>query len=88
MIRTVAPGDMAAIEAGPYGLSLAAASACVRCGAPNFAFIGPSAANSFSPLCRFHSGTYHSAHHLARHLSAVLAQFAPWVPSLDLIALP
>lgn len=36
------------------------------------------------------SGTYHSSHHSAGHLSAVLVSFqpAPWVPSLDGAVLP
>ncbi|WP_353017187.1 NAD(P)-binding domain-containing protein [Mesorhizobium sp. M0854] len=56
---------------------------------PGLHFIGPAAANSFGPVCRFVYGTYHPAHHLARHLSAVLArcQSASWVPSYDLKAL-
>ncbi|WP_352619759.1 MULTISPECIES: NAD(P)-binding domain-containing protein [unclassified Mesorhizobium] len=57
---------------------------------PGLHFIGPAAANSFGPVCRFVYGTYHPARHLARHLSAALARFqpAPRVPSLDLEALP
>ncbi|MER8779069.1 MULTISPECIES: hypothetical protein [unclassified Mesorhizobium] len=56
---------------------------------PGLHFIGPAAANSFGPVCRFVYGTYHPAHHLARHLAAVLARFQPasWVPSYDLKAL-
>jgi hypothetical protein len=57
---------------------------------PGLHFIGPAAANSFGPVCRFVYGTYHPARHLARHLSAVLARFqpVPWAPSLDRAALP
>jgi thioredoxin reductase len=44
---------------------------------PGLHFIGPAAANSFGPVCRFVYGTYHPARHLARHLSAVLARFQP-----------
>ncbi|MER8887372.1 NAD(P)-binding domain-containing protein [Mesorhizobium sp. M0816] len=56
---------------------------------PGLHFIGPAAANSFGPVCRFVYGTHHPAHHLARHLVAVLARFQPasWVPSYDLKAL-
>jgi len=35
-------------------------------------FIGPAAANSFGPVCRFVHGAQHPAHHLARHLSGIL----------------
>lgn len=48
---------------------------------PGLHFIGPAAANSFGPVCRFVYGTYHLASHLARHLSAVLARFQP-VPQI------
>jgi thioredoxin reductase len=53
-------------------------------------FIGPAAANSFGPVCRFVYGTYHPARHLARHLSAVLARFqpVPRVRPLDRTVLP
>jgi hypothetical protein len=36
------------------------------------------------------SGTYHSSHHRAGHLSPVLVRFQPaqWGPSLDRAALP
>jgi len=44
---------------------------------PGLHFIGPAAANSFGPVCRFVHGTDHSARHLARHLSAVLARYRP-----------
>ncbi|MDH2347386.1 SidA/IucD/PvdA family monooxygenase [Bradyrhizobium sp. SSUT77] len=44
---------------------------------PGLHFIGPAAANSFGPVCRFVYGTHHPAQHLARHLSAVLARFRP-----------
>lgn len=44
---------------------------------PGLHFIGPAAANSFGPVCRFVYGTRHPARHLARHLSAVLARFRP-----------
>jgi hypothetical protein len=39
---------------------------------PGLHFIGPVAANSFGPVCRFVYGAYHPARHLARYLSAVL----------------
>jgi thioredoxin reductase len=57
---------------------------------PGLHFIGPAAANSFGPVCRFVYGTYHPARHLARHLSAVLARFqpAPLVRRLDRTVLP
>jgi lysine/ornithine N-monooxygenase len=42
---------------------------------PGLHFIGPAAANSFGPVCRFVYGTDHPARHLARHLSAVLVRF-------------
>jgi hypothetical protein len=53
-------------------------------------FIGPAAANSFGPVCRFVYGTCHPARHLARHLSAVLARFqpVPRVRPLDRTVLP
>ncbi|MGY8635129.1 FAD-dependent oxidoreductase [Bradyrhizobium sp. 14AA] len=44
---------------------------------PGLHFIGPAAANSFGPVCRFVYGTDHPARHLARHLSAVLARYRP-----------
>ncbi|WP_262047180.1 SidA/IucD/PvdA family monooxygenase [Bradyrhizobium sp. Bra78] len=44
---------------------------------PGLHFIGPAAANSFGPVCRFVYGTYHPARHLARHLSAVLVRYRP-----------
>ncbi len=57
---------------------------------PGLHFIGPAAANSFGPVCRFVYGTYHPARHLARHLTAVLAggHPAPWVPPRNIPALP
>ncbi len=57
---------------------------------PGLHFIGPAAANSFGPVCRFVYGTYHPARHLARHLSAVLARFqpVPHVRPLDRTVLP
>jgi cation diffusion facilitator CzcD-associated flavoprotein CzcO len=39
---------------------------------PGLHFIGPAAANSFGPVCRFVYGAHYPAQHLARHLSAVL----------------
>jgi hypothetical protein len=39
---------------------------------PGLHFIGPAAANSFGPVCRFVYGAYHPARHLARYLSAIL----------------
>jgi hypothetical protein len=44
---------------------------------PGLHFIGPAAANSFGPVCRFVYGTSHPARHLARHLSAVLPRVRP-----------
>jgi hypothetical protein len=44
---------------------------------PGLHFIGPAAANSFGPVCRFVYGTYHPARHLARYLSAVPARVRP-----------
>ncbi|CDX43239.1 FAD-dependent pyridine nucleotide-disulphide oxidoreductase [Mesorhizobium sp. SOD10] len=44
---------------------------------PGLHFIGPAAANSFGPVCRFVYGTYHPARHLARYLSAVLERLQP-----------
>jgi hypothetical protein len=44
---------------------------------PGLHFIGPAAANSFGPVCRFVHGTYHPARHLARYLSGVTAPFRP-----------
>ncbi|MEH2562043.1 NAD(P)-binding domain-containing protein [Bradyrhizobium sp. AZCC 2289] len=57
---------------------------------PGLHFIGPAAANSFGPVCRFVYGTYHPARHLARHLSAVLARFQParQIRPLDRTVLP
>jgi thioredoxin reductase len=40
-------------------------------------FIGPAAANSFGPVCRFVYGTHHPARNLARYLSAILPRFQP-----------
>lgn len=39
---------------------------------PGLHFIGPAAANSFGPVCRFVFGTYHPARHLAAYMPAVL----------------
>jgi hypothetical protein len=50
-------------------------SACYETSVPGLHFIGPAAANSFGPVCRFVYGTYHPARHLARYLSAVLPRF-------------
>jgi lysine/ornithine N-monooxygenase len=57
---------------------------------PGLHFIGPAAANSFGPVCRFVYGTYHPARHLARYLSAVRPRFqpAPRVRPLDRTVLP
>jgi len=44
---------------------------------PGLHFIGPAAANSFGPVCRFVYGTYHPARDLARYLPSVLARFQP-----------
>ncbi len=38
---------------------------------PNLHFIGPAAANSFGPVCRFVYGSYHPARHLGHYLAAV-----------------
>ena len=52
---------------------------------PGLYFIGPAAANSFGPVCRFVYGTYHPARCLASHLAAVLprAQFRIRARSFD-----
>jgi thioredoxin reductase len=57
---------------------------------PGLHFIGPAAANSFGPVCRFVYGTYHPARHLAHHLSAALVRFqpAPRYRPLDRTVLP
>lgn len=44
---------------------------------PGLHFIGPAAANSFGPVCRFVHGTYHPAQHLAGYLSGVSKRFKP-----------
>lgn len=44
---------------------------------PGLHFIGPVAANSFGPVCRFVYGASHPAQHLARYLSAVLPRIRP-----------
>jgi hypothetical protein len=44
---------------------------------PGLHFIGPVAANSFGPVCRFVYGASHPARHLARYLSAVLPRIRP-----------
>jgi thioredoxin reductase len=44
---------------------------------PGLHFIGPAAANSFGPVCRFVYGTYHPARHLARYLSRIRPRFKP-----------
>jgi thioredoxin reductase len=44
---------------------------------PGLHFIGPLAANSFGPVCRFVCGASHPAQHLARYLSAVLPRVRP-----------
>lgn len=57
---------------------------------PGLHFIGPAAANSFGPVCRFVYGTYHPARHLARHLSSPLSRSrpAPRITALDQTVLP
>lgn len=49
-----------------------ALSADYESAVPGLHFIGPAAANSFGPVCRFVYGAQHPARHLARYLSAVL----------------
>ncbi len=49
-----------------------ALSAHYESSVPGLHFIGPAAANSFGPVCRFVYGAYHPARHLVRYLSAVL----------------
>jgi hypothetical protein len=44
---------------------------------PGLHFIGPAAANSFGPVCRFVYGTYHPARTLARYLSSILVRSRP-----------
>ena len=44
---------------------------------PGLHFIGPVAANSFGPVCRFVYGASHPARHLAHYLSAVLPRIRP-----------
>lgn len=44
---------------------------------PGLHFIGPVAANSFGPVCRFVYGASHPARHLARYLSSVLPRIRP-----------
>jgi hypothetical protein len=46
---------------------------------PGLHFVGPAAANSFGPVCRFVHGTYHPARHLARYLSGVSKRFQPLI---------
>lgn len=86
MLRISTSGDVAAIEAGTYGLSLAAHLRARSVEHRILDFIGPSAANGFGPTCRFRSGT----RPLARDLSAVLARFqpSPLVRRLDRTVLP
>jgi hypothetical protein len=48
---------------------------------PGLHFIGPAAANSFGPVCRFVYGSCHPVRHLAQHLSEILARFQP-VPQI------
>lgn len=44
---------------------------------PGLHFIGPAAANSFGPVCRFVYGTYHPARALAQYLSSILVRSRP-----------
>jgi hypothetical protein len=44
---------------------------------PGLHFIGPVAANSFGPVCRFVYGASYPARHLAQYLSAVLPRIRP-----------
>ncbi|GKQ49669.1 hypothetical protein BRSPCE3_05230 [Bradyrhizobium sp. Ce-3] len=44
---------------------------------PGLHFIGPAAANSFGPVCRFVYGTYHPARALAQYLSSILVTSRP-----------
>jgi hypothetical protein len=54
-------------------------SAHYECSVPGLHFIGPAAANSFGPVCRFVHGTYHPAQQLARYLSGVSKRFQPLI---------
>jgi len=47
---------------------------------PGLHFIGPAAANSFGPVCRFVYGTYHPARHLASYFHSVLSRGQVSVP--------
>lgn len=49
-----------------------ALSAHYESSVPGLHFIGPAAANSFGPVCRFVYGVSHPARHLARYFAAVL----------------
>jgi cation diffusion facilitator CzcD-associated flavoprotein CzcO len=57
---------------------------------PGLHFIGPAAANSFGPVCRFVYGTYHPARHLARYLTTVLPrlQSVPRGQPIDSTVMP
>nr|WP_249137825.1 NAD(P)-binding domain-containing protein [Bradyrhizobium tropiciagri] len=44
---------------------------------PGLHFIGPAAANSFGPVCRFVYGTYHPARALAQYFSSILVGSRP-----------
>lgn len=44
---------------------------------PGLHWIGPAAAPSFGPICRFVHGTRHPARHLARHLGSAQPRVAP-----------
>ncbi|TWC07546.1 cation diffusion facilitator CzcD-associated flavoprotein CzcO [Bradyrhizobium macuxiense] len=44
---------------------------------PGLHFIGPAAANSFGPVCRFVYGTHHPARTLAQYLSSILVRARP-----------
>lgn len=90
MARSSTSVDVAVIGAGPY-LSLAAHLRARDVEHRIFGELMGSWKHNMRPGMLLKSyGTYHPAHHLARHLSAVLARFQPepWVPSYDPKALP
>jgi thioredoxin reductase len=51
---------------------------------PGLHFIGPAAASSFGPVCRFVYGSNHSARHLARYLAAVRPRLSTQPIGVDL----
>ncbi|ACL61618.1 FAD-dependent oxidoreductase [Methylobacterium nodulans] len=70
-------GRMATVECAPQ------LSSHYETSLPGLHVIGPAAANSFGPVCRFVYGTRYPARHLARYLPRILARRSVIAPKLQ-----